>query len=120
MEDRTPGQRPANDAGLPDDFFLGVATAGFQVEGGYNGSGQPANNWLAWEQAGRVEPSGDAVGFWDRPEEALDRAAALGCNSFRLGVEWARVWPDAGGVDASALASYAAIVAKLPKKDRPA
>ena len=76
---------------LPDGFLFGVATAGFQIEGGFNGPGQPANNWLAWEQVGRVAPSGDAVDFWRRPEEALDRAAALGCDSFRLGVEWARV-----------------------------
>ena len=55
--------------GLPDGFLFGVATAGFQIEGGYNGPAQPANNWLAWEQVGRVEPSGNAVGFWDRPEE---------------------------------------------------
>ena len=79
---------------LPEGFLAGVATAGFQIEGGFNGPGQPANNWLAWEQAGRVEPSGNAVSFWERPEEALDRAAGLGCNSFRLGVEWARVVPD--------------------------
>ena len=95
---------------LPDGFLFGVATAGFQVEGGYNGPGEPANNWLAWEQVGRVQPSGNAVGFWDRPEEALDRAAALGCNSFRLGVEWARVFPDERGVDRAALDRYADIV----------
>ena len=95
---------------LPDGFLFGVATAGFQVEGGYNGPGEPANNWLAWEQVGRVQPSGNAVGFWDRPEEALDRAAALGCNSFRLGVEWARVFPDERGVDRAALDRYAGIV----------
>ena len=95
---------------LPAEFLFGVATAGFQVEGGFNGPGQPANNWLAWEQVGRVEPSGDAVGFWERPDEALDRAAALGCDSFRLGVEWARVLPDARGVDRAALDRYLAIV----------
>ncbi len=102
------GGRPPS--GLPDGFVFGVATAGYQVEGGFNGPGQPANNWLAWEQVGRVEPSADAVGFWDHPEEALDRAAAMGCNSFRLGVEWARVFPDERGVDASALASYVRMV----------
>ena len=96
--------------GLPDDFVFGVATAGFQVEGGFNGPGEPANNWLPWEQVGRVEPSGNAVGFWEHPEESLDRAAALGCSSFRLGVEWARVFPEDGGADAGALASYVAIV----------
>jgi beta-glucosidase len=95
---------------LPDEFLFGVATAGFQVEGGFNGPGEPANNWLAWEQTGRVEPSGNAVGFWARPEEALDRAAALGCDSFRLGVEWARVMPDGDQVDRAALARYVSIV----------
>jgi len=95
---------------LPDGFLFGVATAGFQIEGGFNGPGQPANNWLAWEQVGRVTPSGDAVDFWRRPEEALDRAAALGCDSFRLGVEWARVQPSPDGVDEAALDRYAAIV----------
>ena len=94
---------------LPDGFLFGVATAGFQIEGGFNGPGQPANNWLAWEQTGRVTPSGDAVDFWRRPEQALDRAAALGCDSFRLGVEWARVQPDGDGVDKGALDRYVAI-----------
>ncbi len=101
----------AHGRGLSDGFLFGVATAGFQVEGGYNGPGQAANNWLAWEQVGRVQPSGNAVGFWERPEEALDRAAALGCNSFRLGVEWARVFPDERGVDRGALDRYVGIVA---------
>jgi beta-glucosidase/6-phospho-beta-glucosidase/beta-galactosidase len=91
-------------------FLFGVATAGFQVEGGFNGPGDPANNWLAWEQVGRVEPSGNGVGFFERPEEALDRAAGLGCDSFRLSVEWARVVTDEGAVDRSALEGYARIV----------
>jgi beta-glucosidase len=102
--------RAVDGTGLPDGFLFGVATAGFQIEGGFNGPGQPANNWLAWEQVGRVEPSGDAVGFWQRPEEALDRAAALGCDSFRLGVEWARVVTGPGQVDEKALAGYVDIV----------
>jgi beta-glucosidase/6-phospho-beta-glucosidase/beta-galactosidase len=95
---------------LPEGFRFGVATAGFQVEGGFNGPGEPANNWRTWEQVGRVEPSGNAVGFWDHPDEALDRAAAMGCDSFRLGVEWARVEPAEGVVDDTALARYGAMV----------
>jgi len=104
------GVSPDGGRDRPDDFLFGVATAGFQVEGGYNGPGQPANNWVSWEQVARVEPSGEAVGFWERPDEALDRAAGLGCTSFRLGVEWARVFPEPGGPDRVALARYAGIV----------
>jgi beta-glucosidase/6-phospho-beta-glucosidase/beta-galactosidase len=103
------GQPPGPDL-LPPGFLFGVATAGFQIEGGFNGPGQPANNWLAWEQVGRVEPSGDAVDFWADPDVALDRAAALGCDSFRLGIEWARILPDGRGVDRAALDRYVAIV----------
>ncbi|MGB7051383.1 MAG: family 1 glycosylhydrolase [Acidimicrobiales bacterium] len=109
--------RGAASAPLSPEFLFGVATAGFQVEGGYNRTGQPANNWLAWEQVGRVAPSGNAVGFWDRPEQALDRAAELGCNSFRFSVEWARVFPEDGTPDKEALIRYAAIVDGCLERD---
>ena len=95
---------------LPPHFRFGVATAGFQVEGGYNGPGQPANNWWDWEQAGRVERSGTALDFWNRWEDHLDRAAAAGCDGFRLSVEWPRCEPTAGRIDGAALDRYAAIV----------
>jgi beta-glucosidase/6-phospho-beta-glucosidase/beta-galactosidase len=93
-----------------DGFAIGVTTAGYQVEGGYNGDGEPANNWSGWEQTGRAARSGVACGFWAHPEEALDRAAAIGCNTFRLSVEWARLEPEAGCFDEDALARYGAIL----------
>jgi beta-glucosidase len=91
---------------LPEGFLWGVATAAFQVEGGINGPGEPENNWVWWERAGQVEPSGNAVNFWERYEEHLDRAKDLGCNIFRLGVEWARIEPEPGKFDAAALDHY--------------
>jgi beta-glucosidase len=95
---------------LPEGFRFGVATAGFQVEGGFNGPGEPRNNWFDWEAAGRVEPSGVALGFWDGYEAHLDRAVDAGCDSFRLSIEWARCEPAAGEVDGSAFDRYAAIL----------
>lgn len=100
------------DGGLvPPGFLFGVATSGYQVEGGYNGPGEPANNWVGWERTGRVEPSGIGCDVWRHPEPALDRAAAIGCNAFRLSVEWARIEPEEGEVDEDALDRYAAILA---------
>ncbi len=96
---------------LGDGFLAGVATSGYQIEGGYNGDGEPHNNWASWEATGRVERSGVACDFWRHPEEALDRAAALGCNAFRLSVEWARLEPSAGEFDQGALDRYAEILA---------
>jgi len=111
--DRSPRARKnpgSHDGILPPGFRFGVATAGFQIEGGFNGPGEPANNWVRWERAGRVEVSGAAVDFWNRYEEHLDRAAALGCDAVRLGVEWARVEPAPGQIDDTALEHYATIL----------
>jgi beta-glucosidase len=95
---------------LDDGFALGVATAGYQIEGGFNGDGQPANNWFDWEDVGRVARSGIACDFWAHPEEALDRAAAIGCNTFRLSVEWSRLEPESGRLDQAALDHYVEIL----------
>ncbi len=95
---------------LPEGFLFGVATAGFQVEGGYNGPGEPANNWARWEAGGRIEPSGNACDFWLRPEDALDRAASMGCEAFRFSVEWARLEPVEGDYDTTALDGYLRIL----------
>ena len=81
---------------LGEDFSVGVATSGYQVEGGFNGNGEPHDDWSDWENTGRVARSGVACDFWRHPEESLDRAAALGCNAFRLSVEWARLEPAPG------------------------
>jgi beta-glucosidase len=95
---------------LPDGFRFGVATAGFQVEGGYNGPGQPANNWAGWEASGRVERSGVALDFWNQFDQHLDRAVAAGCDAFRLSVEWARCEPIEGQYDDGAFERYGRIL----------
>jgi beta-glucosidase/6-phospho-beta-glucosidase/beta-galactosidase len=91
---------------LPEPFLLGVATAAFQVEGGINGPGEPANNWAGYERAGRGERSGEANRFFRSPEILLERARAIGCNAFRLGLEWARLEPRENERDPRALLRY--------------
>ena len=78
---------------FPEDFRFGASTAGFQVEGGYNGKDDPKNNWYWAEENGTKERSGACCGFWTRYAEDLDRAAWIGLDAFRLGVEWARLQP---------------------------
>ncbi len=95
---------------LGEGFLAGVATSGYQIEGGYNGVDQPHNNWAAWEDSGRVARSGLACDFWRHPEETLDRAASLGSNAFRLSVEWTRLEPRPGAFDTVALERYAEIL----------
>ncbi len=96
---------------LPPGFRFGVATSAFQTEGGLNGPGEPANDWLDWERSGRVEPSGTAVSFWRDYETHLDRVVATGCDAFRLSVEWARCEPIEGCFDEAAFDRYRAVLA---------
>jgi beta-glucosidase/6-phospho-beta-glucosidase/beta-galactosidase len=53
-----------------------------------------------------VEPSGNAIDFWERYPEHLERAAAAGCDAIRIGVEWARCEPEEGSYDDSAFVRY--------------
>ena len=94
-------------AGLPDGFLFGVATAGFQIEGGYNGPGQPANNWLG---LGAGRPGG-ALGERRR---LLGAARGVAGPGRRPGLQQlppgCRVGPGrspTAGSDRSALARYA-------------
>lgn len=100
---------------LPDDFIFGVATAGFQIEGGYNGPGEPANNWAEWEALGRVEPSGIAIDFWNRYEEYLELTKSIGVDSLRISVEWARCEPKQNEFDQQAINKYREILSLFSK-----
>lgn len=76
-----------------NNFLWGVATSGYQSEGGYNGVGQPQNNWSESERKGKVMRTGNASEFWTRYPEDFFRCQQLGLNSFRLGLEWSRIQP---------------------------
>lgn len=99
---------------LTEPFLWGVATSGYQSEGGFNAPGQPQNNWSLGEAQGSVMPTGSAAQFWTRFEEDYQRCQSLGLNAFRLGLEWARIQPStqtepgpAPAFDQSALDAYA-------------
>lgn len=96
-------------AGGAAHFHWGVATSGFQVEGS-----NPDSNWKRYVDAtspsGQTDPVGDSVDFWNRYSEDVANAAAMGVNTFRLSVEWARIEPVKGRYDAEALAQYDRII----------
>ena len=94
----------------PDEtFFWGVATSGYQAEGGYNGPGEPLNNWAWAESNGDVVPSGRTSDFWTLAHEDFARCRDMGLNSFRMSIEWARVQPGTvlGGVEGLAAGAEA-------------
>ena len=108
---RDGGPLPAQPAPrrLPDGFLLGTASAAHQVEGGL---------WNDWMRMERDEPwrIGDggsaelAIDHFRRYREDLEMLAGMGHSAQRFSVEWARVEPEPGRFDLSALRHYADVV----------
>ena len=89
-----------------DRFLWGTATSGYQIEGGGR------TDWTDFEHAPGspvAEPCGAACDSWNRWAQDLDLVAGLGLNAYRFSVEWARVEPERGSFDDSALERYRAM-----------
>jgi beta-glucosidase len=85
-------------------FLWGAATAAYQVEGNNINS----DIWLleALPNSPFAERSGDACDHYHRYDQDIALLAKLGLNSYRFGIEWARVEPDEGMFSNAALEHY--------------
>src|SRR5690349_776836 len=87
-----PAQAGEDDSSLGSDFLWGVASSGFQAEG-YS----PDSNWRRFAESGKaVDPIGNSVDFLHRYKEDIELARQMGVKVYRVGVEWARIEPQAG------------------------
>jgi beta-glucosidase len=89
---------------FPDGFLWGAATAAHQVEGDNTNS-----DWWEWEHRPDTkcaEPSGSAIEHYHRYTRDTVLLAQLGFNTYRFGVEWARIEPTEGAFDVAALDHY--------------
>ena len=87
---------------FPEGFLWGASTAPHQIEG---------NNLNSdfWANEGRVpgmERSGDACDSYHRYREDMQLLADAGLNSYRFGIEWARIEPEPGLSSRAELAHY--------------
>ena len=89
---------------LPDDFLIGAATAGQQVEG----QNDKCDVWAMEhiEHSTYNDLSGDACDHYHRYEEDLRRAAEAGLNAYRFSIEWSRVEPEDGVFDQAQIEHY--------------
>lgn len=94
---------------FPDGFMWGAATAGHQVEGDNRNS----DTWFLENVTPTIfkEKSGRACNSYQRWRDDVDLAIAIGLNTYRYSVEWARVEPDPGRFDEAALQHYVDIAA---------
>jgi beta-glucosidase len=123
---------------FPKNFFWGASTASHQVEGGN------ANQWSVWELAHASElaktaqkslhslpvwdeiksqaqdprnyVSGKGVDHYNRYEEDFDIIQRLNLNSFRFGIEWARLEPEEGKWDEVAIEHYRQYIHELSER----
>ncbi len=91
---------------FPKDFLFGTANADHQVEA-YDPSREDV--WDVWERCQGLTSRERATDFWNRYEEDIASAAALGCKLFRFSIAWARVEPECGRFDDDAIAHYRAV-----------
>lgn len=93
---------------FPDGFLWGAATSAYQVEGGIEN-----NNWAEAGRAGRVPAAGPATDQYNRYAADFDIARELGHNAHRFSIEWARVEPEEGRFDESAIEHYRDVLRAL-------
>jgi beta-glucosidase/6-phospho-beta-glucosidase/beta-galactosidase len=86
---------------------FGVATADHQCEA-YDPRYPDIRD--QWERNPGQIPRGRATDFWNRYQEDIRLAAALGCTMFRFSISWARVEPEPGVFNGEALDHYQAVV----------
>lgn len=95
---------------FPEGFLWGTASAAHQVEGNNVNS----DTWLLEHLPGSpfVEPSGDACDHYHRYPDDIALLAALGFNTYRFSIEWARIEPEEGVFSLAALEHYRRMLAK--------
>jgi beta-glucosidase len=93
---------------FPSGFLWGAATAGHQVEGNNVSSDQ----WLLENVKPTItgSPSGDAVNSFELWRDDLDVVKAMGLNSYRFSLEWARIEPEPGLISLAMLDHYKAMM----------
>lgn len=94
---------------FPKGFLWGTATSAHQVEGNNTNS----DFWLIEHTPGTifVEPSGDTCDQLHRYRDDIALLAALGFNSYRFSIEWARIEPEPGHFSLAALDHYRRVLA---------
>src|SRR5262245_27337231 len=102
---------------FPEGFLWGVATAAYQVEGGWQTDGKGRSVWDVYTNVDRMVENGEtanvALNMYDRAQYLEDIALlkALGVNAYRFSLNWPRILPDGtGSPSAMGIAYYRGLV----------
>ena len=87
---------------FPADFLWGAASAPHQVEGNNVNS----DFWMQEPHMTGADRSGDALDSYNRYPEDIALVAESGLDTYRFGIEWARIEPAPGQFSRVQLAHY--------------
>jgi beta-glucosidase len=84
-----------------DDFFWGIATSAYQIEGAWNLDGKGESIWDRFTQkTGNVKDKtngNEAIDFYHLYESDLRLLKSLNLENFRFSFSWPRIFPDGVG-----------------------
>ncbi|MEO0033095.1 MAG: hypothetical protein RIS94_2853 [Pseudomonadota bacterium] len=97
------------DRAFPKGFLWGASTAPHQIEG----NNTTSDLWFIENQTPTIftQPSGDAANSFLMWERDLDLAQSIGLNTYRFGIEWARIEPEKGRFSLAMIDHYARVIA---------
>lgn len=82
---------------FPQDFAWGVATAAYQIEGGWNEDGKGQSIWDKFAHENRLAggQTGDvACDSYHKYKEDVQNIKRLGVSHYRFSIAWSRLLPD--------------------------
>jgi len=89
---------------IPKTLLMGAATAATQIEGGdYN------NNWYQWSLEGKIADGGSSItacDHWNRVAEDVCLMKELSIETYRMSIEWSRIYPKKGQVSEEGINHY--------------
>jgi beta-glucosidase len=116
-------------------FLWGTSASSYQVEGGITNNdwdfftrSEPIKNRILtlskpsvfYKNSTQIvlKPAGDAVKFWNPKyyEKDFDLARSLGLNTFRIGIEWARIEPERGHWNQEAIEHYKEMIRAMGER----
>jgi beta-glucosidase len=105
---------------FPLGFLWGVATAAYQVEGGWRADGKGPSVWDVYTNTDRMAHNGEtaniALNMYDRAQYLQDIALLkeLGVNAYRFSLNWPRILPEGTGTpNPAGIAYYRQLIADL-------
>ncbi|XP_055911465.1 myrosinase 1-like [Eupeodes corollae] len=105
---------------FPANFSFGVATAAYQIEGGWNADGKGPSIWDDFTHSDpekiRDKSNGDiAADSYHRFEQDLQALKELKVNHYRFSIAWSRIYPtgDISSRNQKAIDYYNHVIDKL-------